>query len=165
MVGSGNALIPEELAVRWYRSQIDWWIAVLLMLPPFAGFAILSEALIKSEFTGVVVGAAVLAFVFAIYVGLIFPMRYRVEHNGLLIQSGLLRQRVPLDQIESVFPTRNPLSGPAMSLNRLQVKRVGRAWRPLLISPCDRDDFLKELSQQANLVLKENQWVKEDVRR
>lgn len=149
--------------MRWYRSRIDWWIAVLLMLPPFAGFAILGEAMVQIDFDGVIVGILVLTFVFALYVGLVFPIRYRIEQDKLLIQSGLLRQRVPLEQIESVFPTRNPLSGPAMSLDRLQVNRVGKGCRPILISPCDREAFLEELSRKANLVLEENQWIKQSV--
>jgi hypothetical protein len=51
---------------------------------------------------------------------------------------------VPIAEIESVKPSRNPLSSPACSLDRLHV-RYHSSKRGVLVSPADKPGFLHEL--------------------
>ena len=67
--------------------------------------------------------------------------RYTIAGSTLLVQSGIFRWQIPISEIESITPTRNPLSSPAASLDRLDVRYSGG--RSLLISPRDRDRFLE----------------------
>src|SRR5690606_34291240 len=54
--------------------------------------------------------------------------------------------------IEEVYPTRNPLSAPAWSLDRLAVRyRTGQRRGLALISPARQDAFLSLLGERAGL--------------
>lgn len=53
--------------------------------------------------------------------------------------------RVPLREIRLVRSTRNPLSSPALSLDRLRIE-YGR--RAIMISPDDKARFLEELQKR-----------------
>ena len=60
-----------------------------------------------------------------------------------------MRINVPLKEIKSVLPTWNPLSSPALSLDRLAIKRA-HGW-DVRISPKERNEFLRELADRAGL--------------
>lgn len=85
------------------------------------------------------------------------PTYYEVTMDRLLIRSGLMRWEVPLAEIESVTPTSNPLSSPAWSLERLEVKRTGTGSpRSIMISPQRTDEFLREVAdREGTLVVAE----------
>ena len=51
-----------------------------------------------------------------------------------------------IDDIESVAPTRNPLTSMALSLDRLAIKT--RGGRGVLISPRNKEQFLKHLGKK-----------------
>ncbi|MBN2494986.1 MAG: PH domain-containing protein [Deltaproteobacteria bacterium] len=79
---------------------------------------------------------------------------YEITARELVTRSQLYGIRfgsLPLESIDRVYPTRNPLSAPAWSLDRLQIdyrtpegkERFG------LVSPRDRDAFLRELAAAA----------------
>ena len=61
---------------------------------------------------------------------------------ALIIRSGVFRWRVPIRQIESVTPTNNPSSAPALSLDRLEI-RYGP--KTILVSPADQEGFVRAL--------------------
>ena len=67
---------------------------------------------------------------------------YLVESDELRIRSGMFRWRIPIERIESVEPTNNPLSSPALSLDRLDI-RYGS--KNILVSPEDREGFMAAL--------------------
>jgi len=79
------------------------------------------------------------------------PCRYATAPPELHIRAGLLlRTRLPLDAIQQVRPSRNPLSAPAWSLDRLRIDyRKGTKTRFALISPAERDAFLRSLLAAA----------------
>ncbi len=72
-------------------------------------------------------------------------MEYVLGEEKLLVRCGPLRYRIPLSQIESVTPSRDPRSSPAASLDRLRI-RWSPGGRQILISPEPRLEFLQELS-------------------
>ena len=57
-----------------------------------------------------------------------------------------MRYKVPLAEVTAVRSTRNPLSSPALSLDRLEIT-YGR--RRIMISPEDKARFLKELEARC----------------
>jgi membrane protein YdbS with pleckstrin-like domain len=101
--------------------------------------------------TGHVVAAlsagGTLVFILVLYGGIVLPIRYTVASDHLVIRFGLIRSRVPYDKIQGVKPTRNPLSSPALSLNRLHLE-TGSSLGPN-ISPKDREGFLRALAARA----------------
>jgi hypothetical protein len=137
--------------MRWYPSKIDWWIAVLLGVAPVMSIAVCVALTLAGETSGLLVGLASILLVFGIYFGLVFPMRYGLDDSHLLVRFGLCRQRIPLADISEVYPTHNPLSSPALSLDRLRVQFGPGIFKAVMISPADRDGFLDDIAQRAGL--------------
>ena len=78
-------------------------------------------------------------------------MRYGLDDTHLLVRFGLCRQRIVLADISEVHPTSNPLSSPALSLDRLHVQYGEGFFKAVMISPADRNRFLDDLAQKAGL--------------
>ena len=68
---------------------------------------------------------------------------YTLTDTHLRIRSGPFRWSVPLSDVRSVTATRNPLSSPALSLDRLRIEYGGT--RAVMVSPDDKDGFVNEL--------------------
>lgn len=137
--------------MRWYPSKIDWWLVPLLALPPFAGLAVTTQALIQKNWLETLIGVGVFAFVILLYTVVIFPIRYGIDREVLVVRAGLFRKEIPLNTIQRVYPTMNPLSSPALSLHRLCIEFGPKFYERVLISPKERKLFLDELAQKANL--------------
>ncbi|MBM3273025.1 hypothetical protein FJY94_07260 [Candidatus Kaiserbacteria bacterium] len=136
---------------RWYRSKLDWWLVPLLCLPPLAAIGVCINAALARSTSDLLVGAVVAVFVAGLYLGIIFPLRYGVDDTHLIVTHGVCRQRIALAEILNVYPTRNPLSSPALSLDRLHVQFGQGFFKGVMISPAERDHFLGDLAQKAGL--------------
>jgi hypothetical protein len=135
-----------------YPTKVDWWLLVLAAISVALGpvlILILSPSL--NEALGMM--KQVLpwtALTVAVIILLAWPVYYRLDAEELYIRSGLLlRWHLPYDHIVQVHATRNALSSPAWSLDRLQIDRLGGS--PILISPADQEGFLAELATRAIL--------------
>lgn len=126
-----------------FPSRIDAWLAVVLLLAMAAALA----SVFVSAGAGTLVGWTAAVLTALIGVGLplwlLLATRYTLQGDALLVQSGPFRWRVPLAEIRSVTPTSNPLSSPALSLQRLRIDYGRGRW--LMISPRDREQFLQAL--------------------
>jgi hypothetical protein len=129
-----------------YRSKVDWWLGLILVAVPIVTLASAVALQASDDPEAIYAWIACLA-VAAIYVGLLWPVEYELGPSELVIRFGLIRSRVPYAAIRGIVPTRNPLSAPALSLDRLAID-VGGQW-PRLISPADRDGFLDGLAARA----------------
>lgn len=136
--------------ITWFRSKVDWWLAVLLMVAPVISL-VAGLTAPASERLAAFAGTSVLA---AVYLGLVFPMRYGITDRELIVRHGLVRQRIQLADITAVTPTRNPLSSPALSLDRLRITFGTGFFKNVMISPADKKQFLVELALKARLVRK-----------
>jgi hypothetical protein len=151
-----------------HPSKKDRWLVVLL------GF--FSAALLVGG--GTLVGIAVVHPVYA----LLFPggmllaigflilwfltnTTYEITETNLIIRSGPVRWRVPLDAIEEVVPTEmkwqlGPEWGFALALKGLRIRyrtQGGRLTWPIRIAPRDRAAFLLELTErQPGLLVKDD---------
>src|SRR5690606_38964304 len=132
-----------------YRSKLDWWLGALL------GFAILMSF---GYAIGMLVGGGGQmwwAALITLLVGGIFPLwillstRYTLDDEVLTVQSGPFRWRVPIAELTDIRPTSNPLSSPALSLDRLRID-YGR--KSIMISPKNKEHFLAEIEKRRNIL-------------
>jgi membrane protein YdbS with pleckstrin-like domain len=134
-----------------YRTKIDAWLLAVLI----GAFLFTLLVLLFSVVLSGVLAMAwwIIILVLVIWAGvlsLLFPLYYEITSSTLLVRSGWLRREIPLASIQRVFPTHNPLSAPALSLDRLQVEYMqGSFPRFVLISPLDKSGFLRDLANQA----------------
>ena len=138
-----------------YRTKVDRWIVVLL-----AGAVALPMAITVASYMRMGTSPAVwlplsiAALIIIIILIVAVPTRYEVTMDRLLIRSGFLRWEVPLAEIESVTPTSNPISSPAWSLERLEVKWTGAGSpRSVMISPQRADEFLREVADREGALV------------
>ncbi|MDX1964150.1 MAG: PH domain-containing protein [Pirellulales bacterium] len=137
--------------INWFPSKIDWWVAAALALPLITGMSIGILSLWEGNTTSLLIGLGMLLGVGLLYWGLIFPMRYGLSDSQLVIRCGICRWTIPLQKISSVNPTSNPLSSPALSLDRLHIQYGPSFFNSVMISPQDSNLFLQELAQKAGL--------------
>ncbi len=141
----------ESAATVWFRSKVDWWLGLLLVLLPVLlvvnAYAVLQGG-VREDVVAMVFALALTA---AIYGLLLVPVRYGVAPDELIVRFGVVRQRIALSDITEVHPSRNPLSSPAFSLDRLAIRTGRGALRQTLISPADRETFLVTLAFHAGL--------------
>lgn len=127
-----------------YPSAVDRWIAVALAAAPVG----LTAAGIALSAAGAQAAAPILAAGIGSGIVLlaVLPCRYSLAEDHLLVRAGLLRWRIPYHSISEASPTRSPVSGPALSLDRLRIRHRNGT---LLISPVRRDSFLGALEERV----------------
>ncbi len=128
-----------------------------MMAASVAGI-LLSDASWAQRLIFLLLGVAMAGFMLWILYGTF----YRLTATHLLVRSGPFRYAIPLAEIRSVAPTRSPLSGPACSLDRLQVDAGGTS---ILISPAAKQEFLRDLAGRSRglsfegvLVVRRDGW-------
>jgi hypothetical protein len=123
-----------------FRSKVDSWLALALL----SGVGV--------ALVGVLAAGNALPWPIAFFIlvlGCLLPVwllvstGYALTDHLLVVESGPFRWRVPIREIKSVTPTRSALSSPALSLDRLRIE-YGDS-RSILVSPRDREAFLREL--------------------
>ncbi len=126
-----------------YRSKIDVWVMVVLVI-----------AIIVSLFPGLTFFLAPspidwLTAVFTAIFGAGLPLwlllstRYTLGNGHLVVQSGPFKWHIPVAEITNITPTSSPVSGPALSLDRLRIDYGGN--RSLMISPRDQEQFVRDI--------------------
>lgn len=136
----------------WFPSKVDWWLGLLLVIAPAVSL-VTAMTVPESGRLAALAGTAVLA---AVYLGLVFPMAYGLVGDELVVRHGLVRKRIKLADITEVVPTTNPLSSPALSLDRLRITYGTGVFQRVMISPVRKADFLAELALRARLVRKDD---------
>lgn len=138
--------MSDELA---FNSKIDLWLLVVLL----AAVSLCAWILIENWNLLLARGAvfAVLTII-PLALGVVFPLwillslRYFLSDRTLRVRCGPVRWRIAIGDITDVNPTRNPLSSPAMSLDRLRIE-YGQG-RSVMISPEPREEFLRQLEHR-----------------
>jgi hypothetical protein len=70
---------------------------------------------------------------------------WHLGRDVLIVQSGPFKWKVPVAEITGITPTRNPLSSPALSLDRLRIN-YGDG-NSLMVSPEDKEKFIADLDK------------------
>ncbi|MFC4728952.1 PH domain-containing protein [Coralloluteibacterium thermophilus] len=127
-----------------HRSKVDAWLLVVLVLvvvvPLFASAVLLADGSAAAwvALPLVAPGAVLPAW-------LLLGTRYVLQLGLLTVRCGPFAWRVPLAEVTGMHPTRNPLSSPALSLDRLRIDYgVGRS---IMVSPRDRARFVEDLER------------------
>lgn len=88
---------------------------------------------------------AVLVVIYGFIMHMFYNTHYTIRENMLYVQSGFIKYRaIDITTIKSVEPSRNPLSSPAPSFDRIKV-RYGK-WSMILLSPKDKKGFTEALA-------------------
>ena len=146
-----------------YPTKVDRWLAVVMAISAFVPVSIAVVSLLSLGIASPATwGPALLAMlVIGTVAAVTLPTYYEVQSDRLIVRSGLLQWTIRLDEILSVRPTSNPLSSPAWSLDRLEVRsrREGKD-QTLLISPKHREAFLRELQARASALVLEGETLR-----
>lgn len=127
--------------MKVYPSKVDAWLVVVLAAGMAFPLVLGAQLFFVSRAAAVVCwGSSV--FELLLLAAVAFPCRYTLESDHLLVQSGLLRWKVPYKDITAVEPTSNPLSSPALSLERVRIDYAGRS---IMVSPAARAEFIAAL--------------------
>ena len=134
----------------YFPSKQDWWIVGLIWLG-------VTVSLVGGIIPLVVSGAswAEMILVVSLLVGMdwlmlwvLYGTGYTITPDRLFIRCGPFTFRVILNEINEITPTRNPLSSPACSLDRLKVV-YGLSQQSIMISPADKSGFLSAIVQHC----------------
>ena len=140
--------ICSVMTPKRFKSKIDRWLLFLLIAVMVFEVAVMSIAATQasgpSEATALILTALALV---ALLGSMLIGTHYTVQDETLRIACGPFRWKVPIDAIESVEATRNPLSSPALSLDRLRI-RYGK--RHIMVSPTDKAGFLRAIGQDPS---------------
>jgi membrane protein YdbS with pleckstrin-like domain len=123
--------------MRKYKSKVG-----LELVIPIAIILMTTLALMiyQKLWPGVVLIALVAAFIIHMF----STTYYVVADNNLTIKCGFLfNQTIPIQIITKISETRNPLSSPAVSIDRLEIKY--NKYSTVLVSPAEKTDFIQTL--------------------
>lgn len=133
-----------------FDSKRDAWIVVLIWTGALlAVFGALQQFTSDAPFPLRAAMLIVLGSAAAFMLWVLHGIDYTLTDEDLLIRCGPFRYRVSLAEIDSVSPSRNPLSSPACSLDRFLIKWHGGR-KKILISPSPKDVFLRELDGRCS---------------
>jgi hypothetical protein len=130
-----------------FRSKVDGWlVAALLTSAAASALAVVIVGFAESPRLALAISPLLLLSV-GLPVWLLRATSYTLTASELHVRCGPFAWRVPLREISAVTATRNPLSSPALSLDRLRID-FGRG-RSIMISPEDKEAFVRELRQRV----------------
>ncbi len=117
------------------------------MVISFAGvlFALIAVMVTATPWLVRVLTAVVMVLVMFLLFSVFRSTYYEIGDKDLLVVSGPFRWTIPLDTITDVTPTRNPLSSPALSMDRLRISYGKRKF--ILVSPEDKEGFVNALQR------------------
>ena len=124
-----------------FVSKVDGWV-IPVMLVAIGGmiWALLSVMITETPWLVRIATAAVTVLVLGLLFSLFTRTHYTIADGELRVVSGPFRRTIPLSAITSIEPSRNPLSSPALSLDRLKISYGNKKY--VLISPADKTGFL-----------------------
>lgn len=127
---------------KTYRSKVGLILSAAIVLP-----ILLPLMITPFDPNGLIVGL-ILALVIAL--PFLFGTHYRIQGHVLKIQCALIINiDVDILRITSVSKTRNPISSPALSMDRIEII-YGNGLRHVIISPKDKMGFVESLKAINN---------------
>jgi len=140
--------------MKEFKSKVGYGILipVLVLLVGIMLIPTIKGAPIGATLTMASIILPTIAFTLHIF----FKTTYRIsDSNQLLIKCGfIVNSAVDISKIKSISRTRNPISSPAPSMDRIELK-YGK-WDSVIISPNDKKEFVNALLEinpniQSNL--------------
>lgn len=128
--------------MKTHTSKVDSWFYVVVI-----GTALIPVPLAFLDPLAFWLTVVICGLVVAFMLWLVRATKYVVTEDALIIHGGVFKKEIPLSSISSVTETRNPLSSPAFSLDRLNIE-FGEG-KSILISPKDKPAFMADLERAA----------------
>ena len=126
-----------------YRSKVDTWLVVVLIAAATVAAISCAVAIPVPDADDEFWILTTLVFAIGFPIWIFASTDYTLTDTALDIRSGPFRWSIPFADITALVPTRNPLSSPALSLDRLRVESGSH--KSIMISPRDRDEFIREV--------------------
>lgn len=124
-----------------FVSKVDgWMIPVMLVAAAGMVWSLVAVMIVETPWPLRIGMVLVTVLVIALLFSVLTRTHYTVTDKELRVVSGPFRRSISLSDITSIEPSRNPLSSPALSLDRLKVTYGKRKF--VLISPADKAGFL-----------------------
>jgi len=136
----------ETKAVN-YPSKVDTWLVILLVGTMLAVLIFVGMDSFKTgDFRPLWFAVACELVTTGLVLLISFPLRYQLGPEKIIVQSGVMRTEVPVSKITGIQKTRNPLSAPAWSLDRLKIAYDNDGYPAyIVISPRERERFIETL--------------------
>jgi hypothetical protein len=125
-----------------YTSKVDAWLVAILLATVVLIVSSLFFFPQTRSATVLLVRLPVLAIGIGLPAWVLLSTKYTLNDATLLVKSGPFSWQVPVAEITSVTPTHNPLSSPALSLDRLRIEYGSQA---IMISPRLKEEFMQDL--------------------
>ena len=132
-----------------FHSKIDWWVLGFLI----AMTGLLVQLLLTMYAKGTMVEypehTAVYVLTIAVLWWPVFNTRYSIQNDTLTIRCMFLKWVIPLANIQQISKTSNPISSPALSLDRLKIEYIQEGKiKHVLISPRNSQQFCQVVQRQ-----------------
>ncbi len=125
-----------QTLMQSFPSKIDLWLLLVLLLTILV---CLWAAFDSARNGNLPTAALVLILGAGLPLWLLMTTRYLVGEGQLIVKSGPFNWQIVLTAIDRVEPSRNPMSSPALSLDRLAIHYNNG--RQILVSPRDQQGF------------------------
>jgi hypothetical protein len=139
-----------------YPSKRDLWLVILLLSVSL--FFLYVPVILFSEPIHILTKVFGSIFFLAMAVlspWILFGTQYILTSEHLIIRCLSKKYLIPLSEIYEVFPTHNPLSAPACSLDRLRIKFRGSKFGGL-ISPKNKRAFMHDLLSRCPQLIQDS---------
>ena len=133
-----------------YRSKIDPWLMLILAAAICVGVVGAVSALVAGGQKVLWVALPPFIFGAGLPVWVLLSTRYTLDGDFLIVRSGPFKWKIPVAEITNIRPTRNPLSSPALSLDRLRIDYG--SGRSIMVSPEDKDKFIGDIEDARRSV-------------
>ncbi|WP_339227889.1 PH domain-containing protein [Oceanobacillus sp. FSL K6-2867] len=121
----------------YFPSKRDKWLTIVIWGIALLGFMTpLIKAQLMSAFIMLLLGLFLLWFW--------FKTGYKIEDEKIKIHYGPIRQTIKINEIKVIIKSKAPLTAPALSMDRIQI-RCGK-YDIFSISPENQDRFLEILT-------------------
>ncbi|WP_157729364.1 PH domain-containing protein [Tumebacillus algifaecis] len=128
-----------------YPSKKGWFSYLFVIGPLLFLLGVAVMAILDREWLAL----PILALAGVLNVWLWVGTYYEFREHELFVKGGPFRWKIPYDQIKTVQKTRSLVSGPALSLDRIEIiYKMGAC----LISPVRETEFLEELQKRNPLI-------------
>ena len=134
-----------------FRSKIDWWLLLIFIVTTAIIVMKIYEEnhnySLASNFPHLIFYSLIILVIWLP----IFNTYYVVENNTLIIKSLVFRWKININNITQIEPTHNPLSSPALSLDRLKIYYMKNGEvTSVMISPKDKETFLQAINKRLH---------------
>lgn len=136
------------MVTKYYRSKIDWWFWILLLI--IASLFCLIGSIFERKWIPDTLELCLVLFI-GILLGYLFStVKYAIRGSEIGIRGLPYKwEWFPIDKIESIKPIKSILASSALSFDRIAInfsdRKVLKSSMPLEISPKDKEEFLNTL--------------------